>query len=198
MALVGDFRKLAHLIRSTGQLGSREWRTGLFRALAEEGRSLVVEAFEDSVDPYGTPWKPSRQRARPGPGWVIRGRGQILRDTGVLLSSIHSRATPRGFTLSTNVPYAAIHNFGGEVRVKPGVQAHEAGTGRFIRRTQASTRRREVQVEGRARSVRVSFRGASSWQMPRRMFIPPAENIGPRWGKALQDAIREAVEEAFP
>lgn len=197
--VTGDFGKLARLIGSSKQLSSPGFRRDLYRNLAEEARSLVVEAFEKSEDPYGNPWKPSRQKRRGGRGYVTRGRGQILRDTSRLLGSLNSgiRTTGNGFSISTNVVYANVHNSGGLVRVKPGVQAHHADTGAFLRRRQGSTRQRDVQAQGRAPAVRISFRQAGIWRMPRRMFIPPASNIGPKWEKGFREVINAAVAEVF-
>ena len=43
--------------------------------------------------------------------------GPILIDTGRLRQSISSRTTDTSITFYTNLPYAAIHNDGGEIKV---------------------------------------------------------------------------------
>ncbi len=50
----------------------------------------------------------------------VRNNGRaILTDTGRLRSSIHSRITENSVIFYTDLPYAAIHNDGGEIVVTP-------------------------------------------------------------------------------
>jgi phage virion morphogenesis protein len=195
MGVRGDFDKLRDLIHSTELLGSKTWKRELFRSLAEEAQDLVNDAFEQSRDPYGASWPASEQRRRGKGerGVTRRGRGQILRDTNRLYSSIHSRPSASGFVISTNVPYAAIHNFGGKVSLaeRTELRAYKV-TGRD-KRTRVSlfgtkARRKVVTaVHAKARTVTV----------PRRMFIPPADNMGPVWTERLTATIRNAAMGVF-
>ena len=47
----------------------------------------------------------------------IRPGGSILIDTGKLRQSISSRTTDSSITFCSTLPYAAIHNDGGEIKV---------------------------------------------------------------------------------
>lgn len=75
----------------------------------------------------------------------IRDKGRaILTDTGRLRSSIHSRTTDNSVIFYTDLPYAAIHNDGGEIIVTPRMKrffrakAYEAA-GTFGRKKTTST-----------------------------------------------------------
>jgi len=66
------------------------------------------DRFEQGRGPGGVPWKPS-QRA-------LKENGKTLIDRQHLLRSIVYQANPRGVVVGSNgVPYAAIHQFGGQI-----------------------------------------------------------------------------------
>lgn len=97
------------------------------------GRVLVNRirlGFKLGVDPWGQPWKPIKWRApRRGKGGRLTkvgkaqalanlagSPGQPLVDTGILRSSISSRADRTGVTVGTNqMPRAAVHQFGATI-----------------------------------------------------------------------------------
>ena len=86
---------------------------GIKLALAQKARSLIVQQFETSKDPYGNPWKPSvAKKSKREPTARVKTAGQILRDTNHLMNSFNAVPTAGGFTVSSNVKYAAIHNYG--------------------------------------------------------------------------------------
>ena len=58
---------------------------------------------------FSEAWQRRRSPTRPG--------GHILVDTGQLRRSIKSRTTDNSITFYTDLPYAAIHNDGGEIIV---------------------------------------------------------------------------------
>lgn len=57
--------------------------------------------FRNSVDPYGNTWEPIKHR-----------KGQPLIDTGALRDSIDGSVKNTDITLSTNISYASMHNYG--------------------------------------------------------------------------------------
>lgn len=87
----------------------------LRRLHLELGRTyqlLVEEGFEREQDPEGRPWQalaPSTVRARKGQAHPI------LRRSGHL-SQTHLRATEQEAVVGSNLPYAAIHQYGGAIR----------------------------------------------------------------------------------
>ena len=60
---------------------------------------------------FSEAWQRRRSPMRPD--------GHILVDTGQLRRSIQSRTTENSITFYTDLPYAAIHNEGGEIVVTP-------------------------------------------------------------------------------
>lgn len=88
----------------------------LQKPLAEIGQTLVTLtdlSFKNQRDPWGNAWTKlaaSTLRQRRGT------TAAILRDTGRLASSISSRADQDSVTIGTNVVYAAIHQFGGDIQ----------------------------------------------------------------------------------
>lgn len=79
-------------------------------ALDDIGGMLVASTlgrFELSVGPDGQPWLPSRRARRQG--------GKTLVDRGRLMGSIAHRVAGTAVEVGSNVPYAAIHQFGGRI-----------------------------------------------------------------------------------
>ncbi|MEM7529383.1 MAG: phage virion morphogenesis protein [Pseudomonadota bacterium] len=68
----------------------------------------TIRRFQAGIGPDGVPWKPSFRAQLSG--------GQTLIDSTRLLSSITHQAEPREVRVGTNVPYALIHQLGGEIR----------------------------------------------------------------------------------
>lgn len=82
--------------------------------LKEIGEAVVESTklrFTDGAGPTGAPWAPLRpvtlaRRRKQGKG------AQPLLDTGRLRNSFAKRLEPRAVWIGTNVPYAAVHQFG--------------------------------------------------------------------------------------
>ena len=80
----------------------------LFRAIAAYGENSTRERFKNQTGPDGQRWKPSRR--------VRQGKGKLtLVHTTRLLRSIGHRSTSTTAEWGTNVVYAGIHNFGGDI-----------------------------------------------------------------------------------
>ena len=100
------------IIRRLGALYFDSAKMQKFSRLA--GSEMVYqteERFANQHDLQRQPWLPS-QRA-------IRERGQTLRDTSRLLSSLTYVALPDGVTWGTNVVYARMMHYGGLKSVFP-------------------------------------------------------------------------------
>lgn len=69
----------------------------------EFDRNFERQAF------FSEAWQRRKSPTRPG--------GSILVDTGQLRRSITSRTTDTSITFYTDLPYASIHNDGGEIKV---------------------------------------------------------------------------------
>lgn len=95
----------------------RAIRAGMDFTLAMEDVSGVLEfgvrrRFETGEDPEGQPWVSSQRAIEEG--------GRTLTDTGALLGSIAAAFDATGAIVGTNLVYAAIHQFGGTIKAKPG------------------------------------------------------------------------------
>jgi phage gpG-like protein len=162
----GDFAKLQRLIRGMEKLAAGRFIAGATRALGEEALNQVQESFAAGRSPYGRKWKgPS---SRPG--------GQPLRDTGRLMNSFSLRFSPTNFTLSSNVIYAAIHNYGGTIRpVRAKALFFRVGKGPqapFVRTQEVS--------------------------IPQRQFLPSSsQHLGRRWSRAFRDVLADQRRKAL-
>lgn len=81
--------------------------------MAEIGQTLVTNRqlrFETGTGPDRKPWKPSIR--------AQRSRGQTLIDRGLLRESVVRQPVVSGnsVTLSSNLRYAAVHEFGATIR----------------------------------------------------------------------------------
>lgn len=116
--------------------------TNLAAPLAETAlvaRSSVLRNFTEGGRPET--WKPLQ--------WP-RKRGSLsaaipLTDTGVLKNSIRSEVVGNSVILSTSVPYAAIHQFGGTVNV-PAIEARAGGALRWVTREGAVMYRKRTRA----------------------------------------------------
>lgn len=107
--------------------------------------ALLVQSARDrisisNVGPDGVAWEQSARAKEDG--------GKTLEDTARLRDSIDYYATEAGVAVGTNVAYAAIHQFGGTIKVAARNQSifrqvNKAGTafnrrGRFVQRSQSN------------------------------------------------------------
>lgn len=199
----GDFEGLADLKRRIASIEKPSFRRQLSKGLAEEARTQVHEGFRREEDPEGVKWKPS---------WSPN----TLRDTGRLRNSIATHAWERGFTLSTNVKYAAIHQYGGIIKAKNARTYSFRGRKRIGKAIGPDGSKRAIWDVAAGRTFRsggkpmLRWQGAASYrfmgrggrlkravgnkqwfsaeqvEIPRRRFIPEG-NIGHRWTTALGD-----------
>ena len=93
------------LERSLTQLSQRlVHRRPLMKKLAAVMHNAVDENFEAEGRPK---WLGIKHR-----------QGRVLRDSGALQNSISERSDDDTAIVGTNLPYAAIHQFGGEIKRK--------------------------------------------------------------------------------
>lgn len=101
--------------RQLGLLGAvlRD-RRGLLETIADWLRFISRQSFQRQGSPEGAPWAPLSLRYAFFKARRFRGQG-ILRRRGVLLRSLFSGVEGnRAFVSTTPLPYAAIHQFGGQ------------------------------------------------------------------------------------
>jgi phage gpG-like protein len=158
LTVSGDFRALRSLATKIRRLADDATRQRLSKALAEEALDQVALGFSAGRDPYGAAWKPSWRSQAQG--------GQPLSDTARLRRSWsrqNMQARPDGFTIGTNVKYAAVHQTGKTIRARPG------GVLRFKNAT----------------SGKMMY--AKRVVIPKRQMVPENQ-LGPIWSAALMRA----------
>lgn len=125
-----------------------------------------------------------------------RGDRAILTDTGTLRRSITSHISGRSITFTSDLPYAAIHNEGGEIRVTAQMKRYfwaryYAARGSFGFRKDGSQRRdkrnRQLTEEAAFWRAMALMRVGSTVKMPRRQFL----GTHPQ----LEQQVREIIEE---
>jgi len=173
VSLIGDLAGLRRLIRAARDLTMPQGQAGVVKAAAWGALSALEERFATATDPRGQPWKPSLRAQLEG--------GQTLSDTGRLRRSFSVRATgPWGFSIGTNVRYAAPHQFGATITPK---------RARYLRFRLAGGRGRRK--GGRGRWVTVA-----RVDLPARPFFPEGNDLGryaPHMAEAIQAYLRRAL-----
>jgi phage virion morphogenesis protein len=104
--LEGDWSKLERHLERMFRINF----TALHKEIGEHLVSSTQERFRTSTAPDGTRWPESIRAREEG--------GRTLRDTSRLRNSIDCVARPDRVVVGTNVVYARIHQFGGEIRAR--------------------------------------------------------------------------------
>lgn len=183
----GDFAKLNKLANQLELLGSARFRRQALLSVSEEAMTLVQEGFTRESDPTGIAWLRSRRAEEES--------GLTLTDTARLRNSIRRRMDATSFTLATNVKYAAIHNYGGNIRIA-------RHTSLQLYRVTKGGKRTRVSLYGGSKSKRLVRKGvdvkAHSIKMPRRQFLPYGGRALPyRYRKAFTSALNELRDETL-
>jgi len=76
--------------------------TPIHRHIGNILENSIEQSFEDEKSPFGQVWAPSK-----------KSQGKTLTASGTLSASFTSNADRRGVSVGTNLPYAAVHQFGG-------------------------------------------------------------------------------------
>lgn len=153
------------------QLGRTPRR--IWQAIGNYGESSTRLRFRNQVGPDGQPWKPSARAQASG--------GKTLVLTARLLRSISHQVRADGVDWGTNVVYAGIHQFGGEIRraaYSSWARLRTDAGGRLLRQQDHS----RLAVFARATHKRVSVVrytvDAHTIKMPARPFLGVNEADG--------------------
>lgn len=167
--------KLEQLARATQNLAP------FWRSVGEYMLRSVNDRFRSEQDPEGKAWAPlsaAYRRQKKGP--------KILTESG-RLRQIAYRASAQGLTVGTNVRYAAIHQFGGEVKLPERTQVLAfKKSGRFMSRRAASKAKNPVKVafvQHLARTIKI----------PARPFLGTSEADD----REIVDLMRDHLERAL-
>ena len=154
----------------------------------EFDRNFERQAF------FSEAWQRRKSPTRPG--------GSILIDTGTLRQSISSRTTENSITFFTTLPYAAIHNDGGEIKVTKKMKRffwakYYETSGAFGRKKNGERRndKRTVQLSTEAEfwKYMALMEEGKSIKIPRRRFL----GVSPEVEKAVRDIVEENITEYF-
>ncbi len=132
----------------------------------------------------------------------LRGDGHILVDSGNLRRSIKAVSDSNSITFSSDLPYAAIHNEGGKIRVTERMKRffwakYYEACGGFGRKKDGSRRndRRTVKLSTAAEFYKAMalMKVGSEVTIPRRRFL----GTSPEVEKSVTDIIESNLEEYF-
>lgn len=154
----------------------------------EFDRNFERQAF------FNDAWTCRKSPPRPG--------GTILVDTGTLRRSIRSRTTDDSITFYTDLPYAAIHNDGGEIVVTEKMKRffwhkYYEATGSFGRKKNGERRNdkrtRQLSTEADFWRFMALKRAGTTIRIPRRRFL----GTGPEVERIVREIIEDNLNEYF-
>ena len=154
----------------------------------EFDRNFERQAF------FSEAWARRKSPTRPG--------GTILVDTSTLRRSIKSRTTDDSITFYTELPYAAIHNDGGEIVVTEKMKRYfwhkyYEATGSFGRKKNGQRRNdkrtRQLSTEADFWRFMALKRAGTTIRIPRRRFL----GTGPEVERIVREIIEDNLNEYF-
>ncbi|WP_420014244.1 phage virion morphogenesis protein [Tateyamaria sp.] len=154
----------------------------LMDAIGAVIEEAIDRRFDTASDASGSAWAASL-RARQGK----RG-GKTLTDTGRLRASISRSVSGSDVAVGTNIEYAAIHHFGGEIERPARTQVLAFNdAGRFQSRKDSRARRDGVQP------IAIATIGATTITMPARPFLEIDTVAEADIADVVQDFLRKAL-----
>ena len=169
----------------------------IFRRILSDIRVDLGDEFDKNFTRqsfFNAAWERRRSPVRQG--------GTILSDTGTLRRSIKSRTTEDSITFYTDLPYASVHNDGGEIVVTERMKRffwhkYYSATGGFGRKKDGSRRndRRTLQLSDEAEFWRVMAlkRVGSTIRIPRRRFL----GTGPEVERIVREIVEKNLDDYF-
>lgn len=169
----------------------------IIRNILSDIRVEMSDEFDKNFERqafFSEAWQRRKSPIRPG--------GSILIDTGKLRQSISSRSTENSITFFSTLPYASIHNDGGEIKVTRKMKAffwhkYYESTGSFGRKKNGERRndKRTVQLSTEAEfwKFMALMKEGKSIKIPRRRFL----GASPEVEKAVKEIIEENLTDYF-
>ena len=136
----------------------------------------------------------------------FRGNGHILVDTGNLRRSISSRSDERSITFFSDLPYAAIHNEGGEIKVTARMKKYfwyryYQTSGKFVRLKSGglSRSRKQTQLSTDAEfwKCMALMKVGSTVKIPKRRFLGTDPELESTVRRIIEDNLAEYFENDF-
>ena len=144
---------------------------------------------------FSEAWQRRKSPTRPG--------GHILVDTGQLRRSIHSRTTNNAITFYSDLPYAAIHNEGGEIIVTTKMKKffwhkYYEATGSFGRKKDGTRRndKRTIQLSTEAEFWKFMAlkKAGTTIRIPRRQFLGTSPEVEQTVRNIIEENITEYID----
>jgi len=170
------------------KLAAIQARAENMRPVWAEVGQIILESiqrnFQQRRAPDGTPWQPvsaayARWKSSKG-----KSPGNILNLNGLLQNSIHTTVASDSVTIGTNVPYAAIHQFGGEIKKK-----ERKSTVYFHRNERTGEVGRKFVEKSKSNFAQDVAIGEHTITMPKRPFLGARQEDWGRIATALQKYI---------
>lgn len=169
----------------------------IVRNILKDIRVELTDEFDLNFERQGffsEAWQRRKSPTRPG--------GSILIDTGGLRKSIRSKSTDSSITFFSDLPYADIHNEGGEIAVTAKMKRffwakYYAATGSFGRKKNGELRKdkRTVQLSTEAEfwKFMALMKVGKTIKIPRRQFL----GHSPEVEQMVKEIIEENLTEYF-
>lgn len=165
------------ILAEVSELASHHTLERISRALQAESLKLVADCFKNETDPYGQPWEKVKSR-----------KGKILQDTGRLRASwAPGPVGPNGFTIQSNVEYAAAHQNGATYPARSDAKERtlwqNPKTGRIVSK---KTKLKAV-VETKYRATK------GEHKLTARPMVPDSRGLPQSWREAFEKAALKAL-----
>lgn len=177
--------------------GTNKNTKAIIRRILSDIRVELGDEFDRNFERqafFNDAWARRKSPTRPG--------GTILVDTGTLRRSIRSRTTDDSITFYTDLPYAAIHNDGGEIVVTGKMKRYfwhkyYEATGSFGRKKNGQRRNdkrtRQLSTEADFWRFMALKRVGTTIRIPRRRFL----GTGPEVERIVREIIEDNLNEYF-
>lgn len=147
---------------------------------------------------FSEAWARRKSPLRPG--------GSILVDTGKLRRSIHSRSDEKSITFYSDLPYAAIHNEGGEIKVTAKMKRYfwhryYEAQGGFGRKKNGELRQnkqnRQLGTEAEFWRAMALMKEGKAIKIPKRQFLGMSQEVESEVRQIIEDNLTEYFENDF-
>lgn len=169
----------------------------IVKRILQDIRVELGDEFDKNFDRqafFSEAWERRRSPIRPGRA--------VLTDTGQLRRSVRSRTSETSITFYTDLPYAAIHNEGGEIRVTAKMKRffwhkYYETTGAFGRKKNGGKRKDKrnarLTTEAEFWKWMALKKEGTSIKIPKRQFLGKSPEVE----KALKEIVEENMNEYF-
>lgn len=173
----------------------------IIRNILQDIRIELSDEFDQNFERqafFSEAWQRRKSPTRP--------EGHILVDTGQLRRSIQSRTTDNSITFYTDLPYAPIHNEGGEIIVTEKMKKffwhkYYEATGSFGRKKDGSRRNDKRTIQLSEESEFWKFlalkKAGTTIRIPRRRFLGTSPEVENSVRSIIEENLNDYVEQTL-